>query len=170
VSRTELAAIPCVSCHCRYPVCMTEALQDTAREPWIPSDQDFGSRLALVRHRMGWNVKEAARECGLPAATWRGWEDGQSTPRNLVTIAMAISNKTGCDYLWLVHGPQRGGAVRTTSFLPGARVIGAIGAERPTRGRPIGRSSVHNQPTTRPVQQTRPMVRESDRPRTPQPV
>jgi len=29
-------------------------------------------------------------------------------PRRLVTIAMTIATRTGCDYLWLVHGPARG--------------------------------------------------------------
>lgn len=137
---------------------------------WIGTDDTFGARLALIRQRMGWNIAEAARECGLGTENWRLWEQAGRTPSKLVTIAMAIATRSGCDYLWLVHGPQRGGAVRTTSFLPGARVIGAIGDERPTRSRPIGRSSVHSGPTTRPVQQTRPLVRESGRPRTPQPV
>jgi transcriptional regulator with XRE-family HTH domain len=137
---------------------------------WIGTDDTFGARLALIRQRMGWNIAEAARECGLGTENWRLWEQAGRTPSKLVTIAMAIATRSGCDYLWLVHGPQRGGAVRTTSFLPGARVIGTIGTKRPTRNRPIERSSVRSQSTTRPVQQTRPLVRESSRPRTPQPV
>jgi hypothetical protein len=138
------------------------------QKAWTPDDGTFGARLALVRQRMGWgNVKEAADQCGLPPENWRRWERDGLEPRRLVTIAMAIATKTGCDFLWLVHGPTRGGAVRTTSFLPGARVIGAIGTERPSRNRPIRRSSVHNQPATRPVNQTRPLARESSRPRTP---
>lgn len=118
----------------------TEAAAQTP--PWIPSIDDFGSRLALVRHRMGWNVKEAARECGLAAATWRLWEEGGS-PRNIITTAMAISNRTGCDYLWLVHGPNRGATVRTFAYVE-ARVIGQIGAAPTDRliGRP--RPAVHS--------------------------
>jgi hypothetical protein len=54
---------------------------------------------------MGWNLKEAARECGLPAATWRLWEEG-AAPRNLVTICMAIRSRTGVDLDWLLRGPS----------------------------------------------------------------
>jgi len=58
---------------------------------------------------MGWgNVKEAATACGLPTENWRRWERDGIEPRRLVTIAMTIATRTGCDYLWLVHGPDRG--------------------------------------------------------------
>ena len=149
---------------------MTTPVEETS-PGWVADASTFGARLALVRQRMGWgNVEKAARECGIPVETWRSWERDNREPHRLVTIAMAIATKTGCDYLWLVHGPQRGGAVRTTSFLPGARVLTAIGAKRPTRNRPIERSAVHNQPATRPVQQTRPLSHDTNRPRSPQPV
>ena len=121
---------------------------------WIPDDVDFGSRLAAVRHRMGWNIKEAARECGIPAATWRLWEDGGSEPRNRVTVSMAIAQRADCDYLWLVHGPARGVirvAEPTVEYAPGIRVI-AVGGENRRRG---GLS------TTRAVTQTRPIRRQT---------
>jgi transcriptional regulator with XRE-family HTH domain len=137
---------------------------------WIGTDDTFGARLALIRQRMGWNIAEAARECGLGTENWRLWEQAGRTPSKLVTIAMAIATRSGCDYLWLVHGPQRGGAVRTTSCGLGPRVIAVGGAEQPARIRPIGRSSIHNGPATRAVSQTRPLAGESNRPRTPQPV
>jgi transcriptional regulator with XRE-family HTH domain len=141
---------------------MTTETQATAAEAWIPSGQDFGSRLALVRHKMGWNVKEAARECGLPAATWHDWEAG-SSPRNLVTISMAIATRTNADFLWLVHGPDRGGAKPTHEYDPlAARVVTTIG--QPIRRH---RAEIHRPPATRPVQQTRPLVRASRRPATP---
>lgn len=114
--------------------------------PWIPSTDDFGSRLALVRHRLGWNVKEAARECGLPPATWRLWEEGGS-PRNIITIALAIADRTGCDYLWLVHGPNRGGAT-LSSIKPDVRLVAVGGEPHPIRSSDVV--------TTRPVRQTRP--------------
>jgi hypothetical protein len=149
---------------------MTTPVEETS-PGWVADASSFGARLALVRQRMGWgNVEKAARECGIPVETWRSWERDNREPHRLVTIAMAISNKTGCDYLWLVHGPQRGGAVRTTSCGLGPRVIAVGGAERPARIRPIGRSSIHNGPATRAVSQTRPLAGESNRPRTPQPV
>jgi hypothetical protein len=125
-------------------------------QTWIPTDADFGSRLALIRHRMSWNVKEAARECGVPAATWRLWEVEGTLPRNIVTVAMAIASKTGCDFLWLVHGPDRGSVRPTTRYAGEARVITRGGENRP-RGGLI---------TTRPVTQTRPIGRQS-RPFTP---
>jgi len=126
-------------------------------EPWVPSLDSFGSRLALVRHRMNWNVKEAARECGLPAASWRTWEMDGGLPRNIITIAMTIATRTGCDYLWLVHGPNRGGVIRTLAYVE-PRVL--------TR-----RDLSHGQPnghlaTTRPVRQTRPVVGAVNRPLT----
>ena len=41
---------------------------------WIPSTSDFAARLVLVRHQMGWNLKEAALACGVKAQSWREWE------------------------------------------------------------------------------------------------
>ena len=86
---------------------------DVATKPqaWVPSIETFGARLALVRQRMGWgNVKLAAEKCSLPAESWRTWERDGIAPRHLTTIAMQIAGATGVDYLWLVHGPGRGGA------------------------------------------------------------
>ena len=124
--------------------------------PWIPSVDNFGSRLALIRHRMGWNVKEAARECGVAAATWRLWEEGGS-PRNIITIAMGIASRTGCDYLWLVHGPNRGGATLSSSNSD-ARLVAIGGSRHPVRSSDVV--------TTRPVRQTRPTGAVARRPLT----
>lgn len=75
---------------------------------WIEDEDTLASRLQAVRRRMGWgNVSEAARACGLPAENWRLWEQGRY-PSRLTTIAMVIATKTGADYLWLVHGKNRG--------------------------------------------------------------
>ncbi len=41
---------------------------------WVPDTSTFGARLALVRQRMGWNLKEAALACQLPQGSWREWE------------------------------------------------------------------------------------------------
>lgn len=82
---------------------------------WTVDTSTFGARLALVRHRMNWNVKEAARECGVPAASWRSWEEG-AQPRRLFEIVELISRRTGADYMWLLVGdraealPGSGGA------------------------------------------------------------
>jgi transcriptional regulator with XRE-family HTH domain len=81
--------------------------EQTTPSGWIAEADTFGARLALIRQRMKWNITEAARACDLGAESWRLWEQGR-TPSRLVTIAMTIASRTGCDYLWLVHGPDRG--------------------------------------------------------------
>lgn len=128
--------------------------------PWVPTVDTFGSRLALVRHRLGWNVKEAARECGVPAASWRSWEMDGGEPRNRVTIGKAIATRTGCDYLWLVHGPDRGELPRLDSNQKPTGIY-------PETGRLIIRSGDHDRPHRpgRPVRETRPISGLSRRPR-----
>jgi len=69
----------CLSRVDRYYVRMT--MPEVETETWVP-ELTFGARLALVRHKMGWNIKEAATSCGLPAQSWRGWEvDGREPHR-----------------------------------------------------------------------------------------
>lgn len=145
-----------------------------AHEKWVPELTSFGARLALVRHRMGWNIKEAAAACGLPAQSWRGWELDGREPHRLVTIAMTISTIAGVDLDWLVYGPDRalrpvvssqnlGGGEGTQLyvpedfmaphlFVPGERVLAVIGAHRPADGSSSARPLDH----TRAVHQTRP--------------
>lgn len=141
---------------------MTTDAETRTAEPWTADASTFGARLALVRQRMGWgNVKTAAQKCGLPVESWRNWERDGVEPRRLTTIAMTIASVSGCDFLWLVHGPDRGGARPTTRYAPGGAVIARIGT-------PINRGEhrVHRSSTTRPVTQTRPTGRGS-RPVTP---
>lgn len=122
--------------------------------PWTADASTFGARLALVRQRMGWgNVKVAADKCGLPVESWRNWERDGMEPRRLTTIAMTIATATGCDYLWLVFGPGRGGSTGpTTGFATTARVIAVMGETPDSRG-----SRTHDSHPTRPVRQTRPL-------------
>lgn len=129
---------------------------------WIADDETFGARLALVRQRKGWNIAEAARTCGVNGESWRLWEQGRS-PSRLTTIAMAIASAAGCDYLWLVHGPQRGGMRPTTGYTPDARVVARIGHDPNGQAHATTRRGA----TTRPVSQTRPLRRGSSRPETP---
>lgn len=72
---------------------------------WTVDDSTFGARLALVRQRMQWNIKEAARECGIPAASWGTWENG-AMPRRYTEMCRLISQRTGCDHAWLLDGPM----------------------------------------------------------------
>jgi hypothetical protein len=55
---------------------------------------------------MDWNIKEAARECGLPGASWRTWERDGVMPRDKDDIAWRIAERTGCDFAWLLGGPR----------------------------------------------------------------
>lgn len=71
---------------------------------WIPSTKTFGARLALVRWRMGWNVKEAAVACGLSESNWRGWELDGRMPHKLNEVAKQISASTGVNKHWLIDG------------------------------------------------------------------
>lgn len=113
----------------------------TSAEKWVP-ELTFGARLALVRHRMGWNVKEAAAACGLPAQSWRGWEVAGHLPRRYVEIAKTISTRTGCDYHWLVFGPDDGGdGVTTRQYFEAARLVATVGpTDRPSGRRPVRRT------------------------------
>lgn len=98
----------------------TEVLGSTTAKPeppasWIPDDSTFGARLALIRQRMAWgNVKEAATACGLPAESWRTWERDGVEPRGLLRVAKQISDRTGCDYAWLVGGSALRASPSTT--------------------------------------------------------
>jgi len=71
---------------------------------WVPDTTSFGSRLALVRWRMGWNAKEAALACGLPPGSWRDWEVHGRMPRNVIQVAGQVAERTGVDDLWLLTG------------------------------------------------------------------
>jgi transcriptional regulator with XRE-family HTH domain len=72
---------------------------------WIPTDSTLAARLALVRQKMGWNITEAARECGLSESSWRQWEHG-TRPRDLDDTCTKIAEATGCDKVWLALGRQ----------------------------------------------------------------
>ena len=146
----------------------TEVSHTTAQTPpWVP-ELTFGARLALVRHRMGWNVKEAAAACGVPAQSWRGWEIQGREPHRITTIAMTIATRTGCDYLWLVHGPARGGAQPTHKkpTFSQSRVVATIPPESTSMTSPVT-VPVGPLPPGRAVRQTRPLVGPNVRPRTP---
>lgn len=128
-------------------------LESTAApiEGWVADDATYGARLALIRQRMGWgNIAKAAKECGVPVDSWRNWEVDGRLPHRITTISMAITTRTGCDYLWLVHGPDRGATLRSTCYVPGARLVATVG-QTADRRPSIGHA------TTRPVRQTRPV-------------
>lgn len=82
---------------------------------WTVDDSEFGARLALVRQQMKWNIKEAARECGIPAASWGTWENG-AMPRRYTEMCRLIARRTGCDYAWLLDGPRLKGASHSVTL------------------------------------------------------
>jgi transcriptional regulator with XRE-family HTH domain len=78
------------------------------RRGWTVDASSFGARLALIRQRMDWNLKEAALACNVPAQSWTNWERKDTDPRALLAVVRQISDRTGCDYLWLLAGPEGG--------------------------------------------------------------
>jgi transcriptional regulator with XRE-family HTH domain len=103
---------------------------------WTVDDSTFGARLALVRQRMQWNIKEAARECGIPAASWGTWENG-AMPRRYTEMCRLIAERTGCDYGWLVLGPQSSSALTTHGYSTVTEPSPAH-IDRPRDNRPSG--------------------------------
>ncbi len=81
----------------------------TTDAPWVPDLGTFGARLAVVRQHMGWNMKEAARECGVPQNSWTGWELFGREPRGLARVSRSIAERTGVDYVWLMTGQAPAG-------------------------------------------------------------
>ena len=71
---------------------------------WIPRADDFAARLVLIRHEMGWNLKEAALACGIRAQSWREWELEHRKPRDYEKICHQISDQSGCNLVWLMTG------------------------------------------------------------------
>lgn len=120
----------------------TSVGEEEARTGWVANDSTFGARLALIRQRMHWgNVKEAADACGLPAESWRRWERDGRAPRDVVDIASTISERTGCDFGWLLAGSRltsSGGSHPIGRYHPTGttRPSGRRPASRPARGGP----------------------------------
>lgn len=132
----------------------------THSAPWVPTDATFGARLALIRQHMHWgNIAEAAKECGVPVDSWRNWEVDGREPRRMTVIAKQIATRTGCDYLWLVHGPDRGSATPPTVWngpqpVPALAPRVIAGPDVPRRRRAHGRAI-----TTRAVDRAEPTAR-----------
>lgn len=140
----------CVVCH---HVRMT--VTDIGVDRWVP-ELTFGARLALIRQAMQWNIKEAAKECGLPATSWRQWEVAGHLPRRYVDTCKAIATRTGVDYHWLIDGTATGpdgGTRPTRQYFEQARLVATVG----TTDSPSGR---------RPVRRTRPRAAAGSRPLT----
>ena len=70
---------------------------------WIPDTTTLGARLALTRWKMGWNIGEAERECGLSQNSWANWESG-AEPRKFIETVGKIAWRTKVDRIWLMTG------------------------------------------------------------------
>lgn len=105
---------------------------DASASRWVPTTGTFGARLALLRHEMRWNLKEAALACGVPQASWREWELKGRDPRGLQEIVAKIAERTGVDDYWLLTG----------KYLPsGGPSGGAPSAPIPDGGSPLSDSN-----------------------------
>lgn len=119
---------------------MTTGTLPTTAQPWVPNDDSFAARLALIRHRMRWNVKEAARACGVPAASWRQWEFDEAQPRRFVEVAMKIASTVGCDVDWLIRGlRQPAGSIDRKASQRVLKTTGTLPARTPPRPQPQAR-------------------------------
>ena len=92
--------------HVMHKLC-TLKIMNTRLARWVPDAADFATRLVLVRHRMGWNVKEAALACGISPQSWREWELSGRRPRDYEGICKQIAARTGCDLIWLTLGDPK---------------------------------------------------------------
>ena len=130
-------------------------ISTTARQGWTVDASTFGARLALIRQHMGWgNVADAAKACGVPVASWRNWERDNRAPRQITLIAKQISTATGCDYLWLLLGPEGidgGGGGTTRQYFQSARLLTAIDPAGPSGRRPVRRTQPRPMARTRPL-------------------
>jgi transcriptional regulator with XRE-family HTH domain len=71
---------------------------------WVPDTEDFPARLALIRHHMRWNAKEAAIACGVKPQSWREWELSGRRPQDYEGVCKQIADATRCDLVWLMTG------------------------------------------------------------------
>lgn len=136
----------------QYPV-MSTPITDTA---WIPSTATFGARLALVRWRMGWNVREAAQACDLKESNWRGWELDGRLPHRLNEVAGKIAATTGASKYWLIDGEGQPSDYKATLSQPAFEgiVTPLLQAGKKPNVRPRGRhDSTH--PTNYPKHRNR---------------
>jgi hypothetical protein len=120
---------------CHMTAVQGEPRPSNLEQGWTVDDGTFGARLALVRQRMQWNIKEAARECGVPAASWGPWEAG-SLPRRYTEICAKIAERTGADYMWLLTGPRGQKRTMASYPMPSSRMSELV--SRPRDNRPNG--------------------------------
>jgi transcriptional regulator with XRE-family HTH domain len=85
---------------------MTQPSVATTDRGWTVDDSTFGARLALIRQRMDWNIKEAGDQTGIAPSTWTEWERKGREPSSILASVRQIADRTGCDYFWLLTGER----------------------------------------------------------------
>lgn len=73
----------------------------------VPTVDTFGARLALIRWKMGWNMKEAALACNVRPQSWREWELSGRRPHDFADVAERMSERTGIDDYWIMTGKTK---------------------------------------------------------------
>lgn len=99
----------------------------TAHLDWIPRADDFATRLVLIRHEMGWNLKEAALACGIRAQSWREWELEHRKPRDYELVCGQIAARSGCNKVWLMTGYAPPGVGRPNPIDKSTQPTGQTG-------------------------------------------
>ena len=109
----------------------------TVQRDWIPSASTFSARLVLIRHEMGWNMKEAALACGVKPQSWREWELEGREPRRFQQVCAQIAERTGCNRIWLMTGASSptGGGDGGGLPLPDADDLGGLSGPNQAVGR-----------------------------------
>jgi len=113
----------------------------TELQTWVPT-LTFAAKLALVRHQMQWNMKEAALACGLPPQSWRGWELQRRLPHDIRTVARRIHERTGVSREWLLEDPSEIDGVPMVRYAEVNRPA-SRSASRPPDNRPSARPSAN---------------------------
>lgn len=78
---------------------------------WTP-DLRFSQRLRMVRLQYGEALgrridqQEMADLVGVPKGSWGNWENGLSTPRNMVPVVLKIVDLTQVSAMWLLGLPE----------------------------------------------------------------
>lgn len=88
-------------------MCNYLCMETTSTQTWEPKTDTFAARLALLRHHMQWNLKEASVECGFTINQWAQWEAGRN-PRGYMEVCEKISKRTNVDMVWLAMGAETG--------------------------------------------------------------
>ena len=81
---------------------MTSVIDMRSRQSRLPRDT-FALRVAMVRHEMDWNFREAAAAVGVSHQSWQNWESGKPCS-TMEQTCERLAAATGFRYEWLMVG------------------------------------------------------------------